>query len=448
MAEHHLPPLVFDRLPTPVRDSLIAAYNNARAHPEDGSVIGRVGMLLHATDEFGLAREYYQLAWQLDPNTMSWPYLAGIVQSEVGDNKAAIAAFRAALAIDRAYLPARIRLADALLADGDRLGSRTDYQGLVRSFPELAVGRYGFARVLVSLGQLPVAIIQFQRAVELAPQFGAAHYGLALAYRDRGLIEPASRELDAYRQFSAFRPTVTDPVLDEARTLTGTAKELVAEATRLRESGRLNEAITGHLQAAAADPTAAQGRVNSSALYGLTARPDAAERQRREVLRLNHYLADAHYHYGVLRAALGRYTEAADAFRLALGVDPFHVRANNNLAALLARQGKREEAAERYRQVLASDPQHQAARLGLGQLLAAMGRPRQAIEHLQMLLVPEGRETPRYLSVLAITMFAAGHTRQALIFADRAQRDAERLEQTELADTIRKEVEKMKGLQK
>jgi tetratricopeptide (TPR) repeat protein len=402
-------------------------------------------MMLHAYEQHHLAGVYYEQARQLDPRAPSWAYLAGVVQAELGDRAAAVRSCRRALSLDPSYLPARVRLGEALLADGDLTASRAEFEAIVRRFPELALAHYGLGRVATASGDSMAAATHYERAVELAPQFGRAHYALALAFRDIDRIERAERHLEAYRRFGPRRPTVPDPLLDQVRTGSPTARELISQAARAARAGQVDEAIALNLKAIAADPSAAQAHVNLIALYGRLGRTDAAERHYRSALQLESHVAQAHYNYGVLQASAERHAEAADAFRRTLEIDPFHASAHNNLAALLARQGEREDAAGHFRQALSSDPQHQGARLGLAAVLVAQGRPREAIEHLQRLLVEEGPETPRHKLVLATAWFAAGDVQKAVAYAEEAYGDARRRGQAELADVIEREVRRFEA---
>jgi tetratricopeptide (TPR) repeat protein len=443
------PPLsqpVLDALPAAVRSNLQHAYDKTRARPRDASAAGGLAMLLHAYEQYRMASLYYASASRLDPNSIAWAYLAGVVLAELGENDQAVSSFRRALALDASHLPARMRLADALMARGDLGASRAEYEELVSRFPELAVAHYGLGRVLAALGDLPGAVNRYQHALDLAPQFGRAHYALALAYRDADTSDRAERHLKAYRLLGPRRPRIADPLLDEVRSMTGTARELIAQAARLGSVGQLHEAIALHLKALEADPSAAQAHVNLISLYGRIGRSDKAEQHYRAALHLKSDLAEAHYNYGVLQAAAGSDAAAAEAFRRALDADPFHAQAHNNLGALLAQQGRQEEAAEQYRQALASDPQHRIARFGLGRLLVALGRPREAIEQFQKILVPEGPDTPRYRYALANAWFAAGDRTRAIQHAEEASRHARRLGQPELAAKIEQELHRMKAM--
>lgn len=403
-----LPALSLEALPPPVRATLSAAYDAARARPTDASAIGRLAMMLHAYDQHRAAHGCYRIARALDGRSLPWTYLSGVVEADLGEYRVAADSLRAALRIDPDYLPARVRLAEALLQDGDLEASRAEYAAIVRDLPELALAHYGLGRILSVRGDTTEAVEHYQRAVHVAPEFGSAHYALALSLRDAGLADRARPHLDAYRRFGARRPAVRDPLMAEVRALRETARDLLAEASRLNDAGRLEEAIALHLKALEADPASAQAHVNLISLYGRTANAAKAEEHYRAAIALGGSLADAHYNYGVLLASARRHDEAAAVFRQTLDIDPFHAPAHHNLASLLAQQKRFDEAEAHYRQALANDPQHLNARVNLGRVLALLGRRQEAAAQLRLAL-------------------------------DRA----ERLGQRDLAAAIRKELQKL-----
>jgi tetratricopeptide (TPR) repeat protein len=438
-----LGPLVFVHLPEGVRHAFERAYQHARAHPTDAAAVGHLGMLLHAHDQYGPAEASYRTARALAPESLSWAYFLGVVQGELGDHPGAVRSFRAALAIDQAYLQARLRLADVLIAAGELGASRDEYQALVRDFPELAMAHYGLGRLSAVTGDATTAAAHYQRAIAIAPQFGAAHYGLGLAYRDIGRDDRTESHLQAFRRWGSRRPLPPDPLMVKVQSLKATGRHLLEDAARLGSTGRIEESISLHLKAIEADPTAAQAHVNLISLYGRLERLEQAEQHYRAALTLNSSLADAHYNYGVLLASSRRRREAADAFRLALAVNPFHAQAHHNLATLLAAQGNLDDAASHYRQAVANDPGHRAARFNLGRTLVALGRPRDATEHFERLLEPQNPDATRYTHALAKAWLAAGDVAKAREYATRAFRDARALGQTKLAAAIERELQTM-----
>jgi tetratricopeptide (TPR) repeat protein len=439
-----LPVLALDSLPAPVRHHLQTLYDEALARPRDASAAGRLAMALHAQEQFQSADAAYRRARHLAPHSFEWTYLGALVQSKLGDLAGAAGSLRQALALDPAYFAARVTLADALMQTGQLETARAEYHALLSDYPELAIAHYGLGRVAAMLGDAADALQRYRKSVELAPQFGAAHYALALAYRDANLEDRAVAHLEAYQRLGARRPVPPDPWLERVNAFRSTARHLILEGARLEKENRIDESIVLHLKALEADPAAAQAHVNLIALYGRKGEHDSAQRHYHAALQLQGDHADAHYNWGVLQAGARRFDDAADAFRRALEVNPFHAQAHHNLGTLVAGQGKLAEAAAHYNQALSNDPNHRLARFNLGRVLVALGRPEEAAKHFERLLVPEDRDTPRFTYALATAWLAAGEIVNARRYGERALEIARRFGQTELAGQIEQDLKRMK----
>ena len=443
-----MPPPSFEGAPAGIRTAFESAYRDARAHPTDASRAGRLAMLLHAHEQLVSASLWYRRAQRLEPDGFAWPYLAAVTAAEAGDQRAAIGLFRAALAIDSAHIPARMRLAEALRRAGDLDLSIEEYTTVLRDVPELAAAHYGLGRVWGMRGDPAAAATHYQRAIDLVPEFGVAHYALGLAFRDMANRDRARQHLDAYARLGPRQPILPDVLIDQVAQLKSTARDLLAAAAELGAQGRIDESIARHLEAIEADPaTAAQAHVNLISLYGRSGKPDRAEAHYRAALSLGTSLADAHYNYGVLLASLGRAADAAAAFERALEVNPFHAQAHNNLATLLAGQHRLEEAASHYVQAIATDPGHRAARFNLGRTLVALGRPREAISQFERLLTGDAADTPRAALALATAWFALNDVPKAFAYAEQAHRSAIAQGQQDLAATIEAMLRKMRTKQ-
>jgi tetratricopeptide (TPR) repeat protein len=381
-----LPPLTLSNLPTSTRFELQRAYDSAAAAPADASASGRLAMLLHAHEQYESAQTCYRRAGELDPTALRWKYLAGVVAAELNAYADALRALREALALDPDYLPARLRLADALFRLGDLQASRAEHAALQRQYPDLALALYGGGRIAWVLGEHDAAIKQYRRATQVSPPFGSAHYALALALRATGLMSEADAHFAAYRRWGARKPVPHDPILDDVRALNGTARELLVKAARLGKAGLLDASIELHLRALAIDPTAAQAHVNLISLFGRNGQTDLSEAHYQRALKLGTSLDEAHYNYGVLLGSIGQLPEAAAAFQRTLDVNPFHAGAHSNLGAIFAREGKIELAASHYLQTISNNPAHTAARMNLARLLAVSGDREQARERFEQAL--------------------------------------------------------------
>jgi len=438
-----LPVLNLNELPATIRSVIQDVYDRARQHPDDASAVGRLAMMLQAYDQHRSAAACYQAAHRLEPTVLSWAYLLGVERAELAEYPSAIRSLRAALTIDADYLPARIRLADALMTAGDLDGSFAEYSTLTRRAPDLAIAHYGLGRVAMARRDPPAAADHYKRAVAISPQFGAAHYALALAYRDAGLNELAAGHADEFRRWGSRRPRPPDPLLDSVKSLRSTARDLLASGSQLAADGRLEEAIALHLKAIEADPTVGQAHVNLISLYGRMNRSEEAEAHYRAALVLNTSVADAHYNYGVLLASMRRDDDAMKAFRQALEVNPFHAQSHYNLASLLAACGHLQQAVSHYQQAVANDPTHRKARLNLGRALVAIGRPREGAEQFERVLQAEDVDAARVLFALSRAWLAANETVKARQAAEEALRRATTLGETDLAASIERSLTTM-----
>jgi tetratricopeptide (TPR) repeat protein len=182
-------PTWLDSLPATV--DIICNLRRGVVRPRDAAAAGRLAMALHAQEQLHRPRAY-RSARHLDPESFEWTYLGALVQAKLGDFAGAAVSLRQALTLDPAYLPARVALADALVQARQLETAGAEYAALLRDYPELAVVHYGSGRVAAMLGEAAAALERYRKSVELAPQFGAAHYALALAYRDAGLGDRAS----------------------------------------------------------------------------------------------------------------------------------------------------------------------------------------------------------------------------------------------------------------
>ena len=82
-------------------------------------------------------------------------------------------------------------------------------------------------------------------------------------------------------------------------------------------------------------------------------------------------------------SGLNQHDEAVRAFRKQIEVDPYHPRANSDLAAELQQQGKTDEAIAAYRKQIEIDPSSKSAHKNLGLLLAQMKKDGEAQGELE-----------------------------------------------------------------
>ena len=444
VAAQHVPPplpsLSPDSYPASARAAIASVYRNAAARPTDADAVGALARMLQAWEQWDPAHEAYARAESLAPKVFEWHYLDAVVLQRLARQAEAAAQLAQAVAASPGYLPARVKLAEALFEAGDLEQSARLFGDLTREAPAEPAAQFGLGRIAAAQGRHEAAVAYFQRAVTLFPEFGAAHYALARSYRALGKIDEAQRALERHAQYGPRWPGIDDPVLAAVTTLRDDARAELQRGVRLGEAGDVEGAIAAHEAALARDPSLAQAHANLITLYGRAKQWAKADQHYRAVVALGFNLDEAHYNYGVLLAMQGQWDAAADAYRKATAVNPLHAWARNNLGQILEREHRLDEAAAEYRQALQGQPTFRLARFNLGRMLLALGRPKEAIIELEKAVEPRDAEAPPYLFALATAHVRSGDKAEGIRWATDARQLALQYGDTALAATIERDL--------
>ena len=435
-----LPRLSPESYPAAARTAITRVYRNAAARPTDVEAVGALARMLQAWDQWDAAHEAYARAQALAPRAFEWHYLDAVVLQRLARPAEAAARLAQAVSASPGYLPARVKLAEALFDAGDLEQSARLFGDLTREPLAEPASQFGLGRIATAQGRDDAAVGHLQRAIALFPEFGAAHYALARSYRALGRIEEAQGALERHAKYGARWPGLEDPVLAAVTTLRDDARAELQRGVKLGETGNVEAAIAAHEAALALEPSLAQAHANLITLYGRAGNWAKAEQHYNAVVALGFNLDEAHYNYGVLLAMQDQWDAAAEAYRKAIAVNPLHARARNNLAQILERGHKLEEAAREYREALQSQPTFRLARFNLGRMLLALGRPDEAIVELEKLVEPRDAEAPRYLFALATAHVRSGHKAEGIRWATEARELARHYGDTALATMIERDL--------
>ena len=431
-----LPVLRLDNFQAAVRAGIENAWQAAKAAPRDSAACGRLGMVLHAHQQWGAAEACYLRAQNLDPDNFAWPYYLGVIYAEMGKPAASRQALQRALKIDPKYLPARVALAARLLEAGELEAADGVYQDLVSTGASDAAVLYGLGRVQLARGQAE-ALSTLRTAVQQAPEFGAAHYALAQALRKAGREAEAASHLKIYEAHKLDAPPQQeDARITEVLALNRGAAHFIRQGVELEAQGRLDDAIQAHRAALDADPKSVQAHVNLIQLYSRAGQPLDAEAAYRAAISLSPSSAEGHYNYGVFVFGQKKLAEAAKAFKRAIESNPQHAAAHNNLGFLLDSQGRVKEAERHYRLALSNDPGHRMAHFHLGRLLATQRRWPEAIQELKETVHTDDENTPGCLYALGSVYARSGDIRNAVERLEQARAQAERYKQAPLVAAI------------
>jgi tetratricopeptide (TPR) repeat protein len=443
-AAPELPDLALDTFPAAAREDVAHASQQAHARPDDAGAAGTLGRVLQAWEMWDTAHAAYARAQGLAPRQFEWHYLDAVVLQRLARHAEAAERLREALRLSPDYLPARVKLADAVFEAGDFAESRRLFEALARDPATEPMGRFGLGRLAAAEDRHDEAIEYFQRAVELFPEWGAAHYALALSYRALGRRDAAREALQRHARYGPQWPALEDPILATVAAVRDDARAILSKGVRLAESGDLPAAIEAHENALARDPSLTLAHANLISLYGRTGDWARAEQHYKAAIASGGDIGDAHYDYGVLLGLQQRWDEAGEAYRRAIAINPQHARAYNNLGEVLERQRKPAEALDAYRRAAAAQPGFRLARFNVARLLLASGRAEEAIPELARIVEPRDAEAPRYLFALGAAHVHAGRKDAAIEWVTEAHELALQYGQKELAAAIERELARLK----
>jgi tetratricopeptide (TPR) repeat protein len=426
------PQLDLGRFQSEIRRAVAQQADQAKANPRDANQVLRLGMVLHAHDQFQAAAQCYARAHSLSPKRFETLYCWGQALASMGDYRGSAERLRQALAIRPRSVPARLKLAEVLRESAESASSAELYRQVLNETPEDATAHYGLGRLLDGAE----AITEFRKALALFPRYGAAQFALATAYRKIGETEKAQEALSDYTRDKTLIPPLDDPEMAAVRALNLSATGLLSQAAELEKEGRLEEALERHNRAIAMDPKLVDAYVNLISLYGRLQRNVEAEQAYHQAIALDPNRAEAYYNFGVFCFERQRLSEAKTAFERAVRLNPRHAEALHNCAVIWEREGKWEQAAALYHRALEVKPSYPLAHFHLGRLYANQNRYALAIQEFERSLEPPGAETPTYLYALAATNARAGARGRAVELMRQARAQAFARGQTALAASI------------
>jgi len=439
-----LPAILPERYGEEARAQIARAAAEARAEPLNAERVGRLGMALHAYDEFETAEQCYRRARALAPSSFEWVYLQGVVEASLGWHDRAILSLREAVRRRPASWQARLRLADSLMATGAHAESRALYEGLARERKGDALIQYGLGRALAAAGAHAEAAPPLEETVRLSPLFGAAHYALSTTYRRLGQREKAAEHARLSQLHQLIRPVLEDPLLQSVQGLNLSAATHLQRGVELESAGNLGGAIEAHQRALSINPRFEQVQLNLITLYARAGQREKAEAAYRALQELNPNLAEGHYNYGVMLASEGDYSRAVEAFERCLAINPLHPQAPFNLGRIAELQQRYPAALEHYRRAAANRPSERESHFQLARMLLWKGEGQEAILALQRAVqLGDDRETPRYLYALGAAYLRAGDRETGRRRLEEARERARRLQLAELVQSIDRDLARL-----
>jgi protein O-mannosyl-transferase len=245
---------------------------------------------------------------------------------------------------------------------------------------------------LFEKGRVDEAVVQYQKALEIEPDYADADYNLGNAFFQQGRLDEAIAQ---WQKVLKIQP-------DDAQVHNDLGFALF-------EKGHVDEAVTHYEKA-------------------LGIKPDYTE---------------AHNNLGIALAQKGRLDEAIAQYQMALQIKPDDAEVHNNLGIAFAQKGRLDETITHYQKALQIKPDYLEVQNNLAWVLAtapqaSLRNGNQAVKLAQQANRLAGGENPIILQTLAAAYAEAGRFSEAVATVQQALPLAGSPADTELASRLRK----------
>src|SRR5580698_7875350 len=269
---------------------------------------------------------------------------------------------------------AAYRAGAAAVASNDFKTAEVQFETVVRLMPQVEEGHSALGAVLISLGRLPAAIQELEKAVALKPSDYSAKANLALAYQETGADQKALvlfKEVEVEERQSSNASQALPPSIP------------VAYARALAATGQVAGAIAEMKVALAKSPQSADLHDALGSLYAQEQNWPSAAGEFHEAIQRNPQLAAAHLHLGVALLEQQNTALAFPELTLACQMSPRNSVAATELGKAYAASNEDEKAIATFRHALDLDSTSVDAKYQLARTLQHAGRNQDAIPLLR-----------------------------------------------------------------
>jgi tetratricopeptide (TPR) repeat protein len=304
-------------------------------------------------------------------------YRLGIIARQAGKIDDALAEYRRSIEYDPDYAPARMNLAEILLAKQDLDGALVELRETVRIDPEYGRARYNLGLTLALLGDWAAASAEFEESARLAPQSADGWFGAGAARfvgGDFAGARAAFETMGARASAAEAAASSTASAENRASALAAQAAHAAAERARNlialvdREADLERAAPIGSSASTADSPRASGADAVSSArrlarvasLWLVAGDPARAAAVAQSIAGVDDPVVV--FHRGDLLVAMRRIEDGEALLRRALALEPRLPHAHASLAAARRLAGDRYGAYQELEAELETNPANQEAR--------------------------------------------------------------------------------------
>lgn len=361
----------------------IAVFDEQAAITE-GADLGlgyaRLGMVYHAHHLLYVAEICYINAIILSPTDFRWAHLLAFLYQDTGRLEKAAQYYERVIELRSDYLPARLRLAQTLMADGRMADAKRHFNEVLTAYPDNVTALAGLAEIAMEEGQYETVIMNLERALELYPKADSLYYPLALAFRATGEIDKATAALE---KRGAGRAVFTDPILAAMSAFSKSAQMFMERGFAALMTDNYDAAATQFEKAIESNPEDPVALATLGRVREFQQREREAMAFYDQALTLDPKHAHANYFKGSLLERQGDIQGAVRFYNAAIQSNPDYIEPRFLLANALVRAQRFEAAAGHYDYIRGKKVDNVDARFWAGLAWLAAGQCHRAIDPLE-----------------------------------------------------------------
>lgn len=396
--------------PEMLRERLTSADTEARSRTHARRGFAALARAHHANGFLAEASRSYAGLQQLEPTEARWPHLQATILAGYGDIAAALPLWRKAVELAPEYVPARLRLGDALLKTNQAAEAAATYEQVLQRDRDNPYAQLGLARLDLEAKRWDKARTRLEQVVTKTNyQLG---YDLIVSLYERlGLAQRAVAVRAMAKASGAYRDPA-DPWLDGLIEDCFEPYRLALAAGAIGHNGDGAAARRLLERAVEVAPDDVSVRFQLGTLLVAQGQLDAAQAQLERCTVLAPDFADGWANLCALQMQQGRVTEADRTLAAGLA----HCPDSPGLHLMLARKqlsaGHMAEAIAQFQESIRLRPNEADAYIELGQLYIRAGREPEAIREMTRALAAEPGN-PTAIGILAFNAIATGSEAEA-----------------------------------
>jgi predicted Zn-dependent protease len=393
-----------------LRERVEGAEAKARGRTTAQRGMGELAQLYHVNGFLDAATRTYAGLRELEPDEPRWPHLEASIHAGFGDLASAVPLWRRTVELAPDYLPARIRLGDALLKMNQPAEATAAYEQVLQRERDNAYALFGLARLDLEAERWDSARARLEQVVRQTNY--ALGYDLIVSLYERLGLNQRALAVRARAKASGAHRDPPDPWLDGLIELCLDPYRLAVAAGFAGGSGDIAQARRLLERALDVSPDDISARFQLGMLLLNQRETAAAEAELRRCTEREPTFADAWAHLSSLQANQGR----ADAAAQTLATGLKHCPGSPGLHLMMARShrlaGRSGPAVAEFQESIRLRPNEPEAYLELGQLHIREGRKAEGLAEIRRALAVDPGNTTA-LSILAFDAITSGTEAEA-----------------------------------